>query len=518
MKWNPGYTWSFSTALMSALMAILLIWPEAENGTLIANGPVTNPNNEIEIIPVPDKDRTTTPEDPNEETHKKPETNSPPNNDGGVPENGNGAEKNQGNIGENGDDNTGRIGEGGFGFGTNRDGSVFYPPNGTYDKAFGQAVDPSGRRGHFLTLNTQTIEVEKGQSFDVRLKTKDNILINSLKSAVFKNSEPNGAKFDVAVTGKGKDFNIHVMTKTGGKLSLELADGTRLDTASGKTYKIGKFTHFGNPVEVWEPITLTTKVDKMTVQPGEKVVYDIGVKPRPETFDLDQDNFRNNRNTPVTFSGLKPTETGWQMEAAATEPGKIQLAWNQPFVGRSAEGVKLKTKGPFVDKKAVDVQSARFEIKGKMLLVIADTQFFRSNRGRFTSLMTLAKGDFHPDPIYLLKADGKLVPWDGTVPMGGNPWSPEDLAKCWTTLPQTLKAQTKTPEVGSFLLWPESSNQDNTTIAADSPQDSKRLLGLIGNPNRVSEELAKQLPVGNLLDLRTDWKAMVGSIELQIAR
>ncbi len=504
MNWNPGYTWSFSTALMSALMAILLIWPEAESKTLVAIGPTTNPIIELELNPIP-------------KNHKESNKN-PSNNDDILKEKGNRVQNNGKKMEENGGDNIGRIGEGGFGIGTNPDGTAFYPPVGTHDKAFGQVVDPSGKRSHFLTLNTKTDEVEKGDSFDYNLKTKDDILLNSLKNAVFKNSESNGATFEVEVTGKDKDFNIHVITKTGGKLSLEIEEGTRLDTPAGKTYKLGKCTHFGNPVEVWEPVVLTTKVDKGMVETGEKVVYDIGVKPRPESFNLDQNTFRNNRNTPVTFSGLKPTGTGWQMEAAASEPGKIQLAWNQPFVGRSAEGVKLKTKDTFVDKKTVEVQSARFEIKGKMLLVIADTQFFRNNRGRFTNLMSLAKGDFHPDPIYLLKADGKLIPWDGMPLMSGSPWAPEDLSKCWTTLPQALKAQTKRPSVGSFLLWPESANQDSTNLTQETNQTSKRLLGLIGNPNRVSEELAKQLPVGDLLDLRTDWKAMVGSIELQIAR
>ena len=492
MKWNPVYTWSSSTAFMTALMAILLIWPETEGKTLVAIGSVTIQPIQPEPIPVPDK-----PKEPNEESNKKAENKSSPDN------HGRGA----------GGGNKG----GGDGTETNPGGNVIYPPIGPNDKTQVEAADPSGKRTHFLTLSTNTDEVEKGQSFDYHLKTLDEILIESLKSEFFKNKETNGAKVDVTVTGKGKDFNIHVETKTGGKLYLEIEEGTLLASPSGKTYKIGKCKHFGNPVEVWEPIVLTTKVDKLMVQLGEKVVYDIGMEPKAESFNLDQENFRNNQNTPVTFSGFKPIRTGWQMEATAMEPGKIQLAMNKPFEGRSAEGVKLKTKGPFVDKKEVEVQLARFEIKGKMLLVIADTQFFRVNGPRFKDLMELAKGVL-PDPILLLKANGKLVPWDGTPPMGESTWAPEDLAKCWTSLPQALKGQTKQPSVGSFLLWPESSNQDNTKLNKEGKQASKRLLGLIGNPNGVSEGLAKELPVGDLLDLRTEWKAMLGSIELQLVK
>lgn len=494
MKWNPVYTWSSSTAFMTALMAILLIWPETEGKTLVAIGPGTIIPIQPEPIPVPDK-----PKEPNEESNKKAENKSSPDN------HGRGA----------GGGNKG----GGDGTETNPGGNVIYPPIGPNDKTQVEAADPSGKRTHFLTLSTNTDEVEKGQSFDYHLKTLDEILIESLKSEFFKNKETNGAKVDVTVTGKGKDFNIHVKTKTGGNLYLEIAEGTLLASPSGKTYKLGKCKHFGKPVEVWEPIVLTTKVDKLMVQPGEKVVYDIGMEPKPESFNLDQENFRNNQNTPVTFSGFKPTRTGWQMEATAMEPGKIQLAMNKPFEGRSAEGVKLKTKGPFVDKKEVEVQSARFEIKGKMLLVIADTQFFRSNRGRFARLMGLAKGKIHPDTIFLLNSKGNLIPCDGTAPVMETPWAAEELSKAWSALPLAMARQTKNPKVGTFLLWPESSNQDTFNPVLQAAQDQTRKLGLIGNSNKVFEDLEKkQVFAGNLLDLGTDWQALVGSIELQLGK
>lgn len=492
MQWNPKITWFSSTAIISLLMAILLFWPGSEFSGLEISGSGIGTNLD------------------------------PSNANGNSKSNGEGAAKppdimvNPGTITKT-DGNAGGGTGGGNPPGLNQE-SPPLPPPGPDDKAIGEATDKSGKKSHFLTLTTGTNEVEKGESFDYQIRTRDEILPESLKPEVFINNEQKGAEFDVAVTGKGKDFRIRVTTKKGGKLDLEIREGTLLDTPSGKTYKLGKCIHYGKPVEVWEPITLKTKIDKMMVQPGEKVLYDMEFSPKPVAQEIDVGDFRNNQSTPVKFDGLKPGNSGWQMEARASEPGKIQLAFDKPFRGRSADGILLKSKGPWVDNKEVEVQTARLDIKGKMLLVIADTAFFRSNRNRIARLMTLAKGDFHPDPIFLLKSNGTLLPWDGTNPERDMPWAPEDLAKAWSAVPQALTRQTKTPEVGTFLLWPESSNQDTFSPVLKTTGSSERKLGLIGNPNRVPEELEKQLPAGNLLDLRTDWQALVGSIELQLVK
>lgn len=259
-------------------------------------------------------------------------------------------------------------------------------------------------------------------------------------------------------------FRVGVRTKgTNGNIQLGIRD--YLDFQDSKN-NLCRIENINNLVErdtasiipslVSNTVQLLTKSKEALV--GQDVQYDLifsnqfGIKPNsliPKMFD-------NKIGPKARISNIQPNgKNGFTLNATLDQPGSLQLVLANGSELETVKGTKIGFKNDIEANQNVDFKSESF--KGKVILVIVDTKFLRTNPDYFQVIATLANqpGPYHPDKPQILSKKG-LKTWDGKVPAAGLPFdsvNDNDFTEAWNLAQKEFENRNNLKSIKPFLIW-----------------------------------------------------------------
>lgn len=268
-------------------------------------------------------------------------------------------------------------------------------------------------------------------------------------------------------------FRVGVRTKgTNGNIQLGIRDN--LDFRDSKD-SVCRIENINNLVErdsasiipslVSNTVELSTKSKEALV--GQDVQYDLifsnqfGIKPNsliPKMFD-------NKIGPKARISNIQPNgKNGFTLNATLDQPGSLQLVLAKGSELETVKGTKIGFKNDI--KANLDVQFKSESFKGKVILVIVDTKFLRTNPGYFQVIATLANnpGPNHPDKPQILTKKG-LIPWDGkrlqAVDKDKDSFDSEndnDFTEAWNLAQKEIENRNNNNPIKPFIIWADDTN------------------------------------------------------------
>ena len=332
-------------------------------------------------------------------------------------------------------------------------------------------------------------------------------------------------------------FRVGVRTKgTNGNIQLGIRDN--LDFCDSKN-RLCRIENINNLVErdsasiipslVSNTVTLNPKSKETFV--GQDVQYDLqfpnhGIK----LNSLKSDMFVNKNGPKARISNIQLNgKNGFTLNATLDQPGSLQLVLANKSELETVKGTKIGFKNDIEANQYVDFKS----FKGKVILVIVDTKFLRTNPDYFQVIATLANnpGPNHPDKPQILTKKG-LIPWDGNrlqaLDKDKDSFDSEndnDFTEAWNLAQKEIENRNNNNPIKPFIIWADDSNikKFDPNKNDDSNPNGKKsniLLHLVslGNNAALDGLIVKEKLLKN--DRWLDFKNMIqgfgGSVDIML--
>jgi hypothetical protein len=265
-------------------------------------------------------------------------------------------------------------------------------------------------------------------------------------------------------------FRVGVRTKgTNGNIQLGIRDN--LDFCDSKN-NLCRIENNNNLIEgasssiipslVYGTVTLLTKSKEALV--GQDVQYDLDFRNHGIKLNSLKSDMFVNKNGPIArISNIQPNgKNGFTLNATLDQPGSLQLVLAKGSELETVKGTKIGFKNDI--KANQDVQFKSNSFKGKVILVIVDTKFLRTNPDYFTVIATLANqpGPNHPDKPQILTKKG-LSPWAGKMPQAGDKDSfdsenDNDFTEAWNLAQKEIENRNNNNPIKPFIIWADDTN------------------------------------------------------------
>lgn len=276
---------------------------------------------------------------------------------------------------------------------------------------------------------------------------------------------------------------------------------------------------------VYDTVQLLTKSKEALV--GQDVQYVLefpnhGIK----LNSLKSDMFVNKNGPTARISNIQPNgKNSFTLNATLDQPGSLQLVLKNKSELETVKGTKIGFENDIKANQNVEYKSESF--KGKVILIIVDTKFLRTNPDYFQVIATLANqpGPCHPDKPQILSKEG-LKTWDGKVPAVGVPFdsvNDNDFTEAWNLAQKEFENRNNNNPIKPFLIWADDSNikkfvpNKNDDASPDGKKSNILLhLFVLGRAQDLDVGIIKQLGNGRWSDFKIDTDAFVESLLLQL--
>ena len=276
---------------------------------------------------------------------------------------------------------------------------------------------------------------------------------------------------------------------------------------------------------VYDTVKLLTKSKEALV--GQDVQYDLefpnhGIK----LNSLKSDMFVNKNGPIARISNIQPNgKNGFTLNATLDQPGSLQLVLAKKSELETMKGTKIGFENDIKANQNVEYKSESF--KGKVILVIVDTKFLRTNPDYFQVIASLANqpGPNHPDKPQILNKNG-MKTWDGKVPAVGVPFdsvNDNDFTEAWNFAQKVFENRNNSNPIKPVLIWADGmgikqfapNKNDNANLNAKK-SDTLLHLVVLGCAEDLDGRIKKQLGNGRWSDFKIDTDAFVESLLLQL--